>query len=168
MANEHSYLIDPHEGKFLALGGVGMVFKIDGDAVGRAFSIVEEPIEPGRLVPPHTHTREDEITYVLAGEIGVRVGGRDLVATAGSYVIKPRSIPHAYWNATREPARILEIFSPAGFEQYFGELAELLAQGTPPIDTLTRLRSKYGATSQGMEWVPELKAKYGLKLLGEA
>ena len=31
------------------------------------------------------------------------------------------------WNAGDEPARLLELISPAGFEHYFRELAPLLA-----------------------------------------
>ena len=40
--------------------------------------------------------------------------------------------PHAFWNAGDEPARLLELISPAGFEHYFRELAPLLA--TPERD----------------------------------
>jgi len=38
----------------------------------------------------------------------------------------PRCPPH-FWNAGDEPARLLELISPAGFENYFRELAPLLA-----------------------------------------
>lgn len=32
---------------------------------------------------------------------------------------------HAFWNAGDEPARILEVISPAGFERFFEELADI-------------------------------------------
>ena len=47
--------------------------------------IVEHPLDPGRLIPPHIHYREDELSYVVRGEIGVRIGDRDYVAGPGSY-----------------------------------------------------------------------------------
>jgi hypothetical protein len=36
-------------------------------------------------------------------------------------------VPHTFWNAGDEPARLLELISPAGFENYFRELAPLLS-----------------------------------------
>ncbi len=36
--------------------------------------MVEHPIEPGRLVRPRMHTREDEFSFVFEGEVGVRIG----------------------------------------------------------------------------------------------
>jgi hypothetical protein len=38
------------------------------------FSIVEHPIDPGRMVHPHVHAHEDEFSYILEGKIGARVG----------------------------------------------------------------------------------------------
>jgi quercetin dioxygenase-like cupin family protein len=86
------------------------------------FSIVERPIDPGRMVHPHVHPHEDEFSYILEGEIGARVGDEVLQATIGSYVFKPRGLPHTFWNATTKPARLLELISPAGFEKYLGKL----------------------------------------------
>lgn len=40
--------------------------------------------------------------------------------------------PHAFWNATDEPARLLEVITPAGFEGYFLRLGEVLRPGTAP------------------------------------
>ena len=45
----------------------------------------------------------------------------------GDLLFKPRGVAHAFWNAGDEPARLLELISPAGFENYFRELAPLLA-----------------------------------------
>jgi uncharacterized cupin superfamily protein len=51
-----------------------VVFKLSGVDTGGAFAVVEDPIEPGRLVLPHFHLHEDEYSYVLEGTIGARVG----------------------------------------------------------------------------------------------
>jgi hypothetical protein len=50
----------------------------------------------------------------------------------GTLVIKPRGIQHCFWNAGSAPARLLEIITPAGLEQYFEELASLVSSGGPP------------------------------------
>ena len=105
---------------------------------------------------------------MLEGEIGARIGDQVLVATPGCYILKPRGILHTVWNAGTKRARYIEIISPAGFEQFFAEIAELFqGDGPPDFEKLTNLASKYGTTID-MTWVPELTAKYNLKLMGEA
>src|SRR5215469_3743468 len=84
-------VIQPREGKAVSLGGFGAIFKISGDSSEGRFSIVEHPIDPGRMVHPHVHAHEDEFSYILEGEIGARVGDEVLQATTGSYVFKPRA-----------------------------------------------------------------------------
>jgi hypothetical protein len=106
------------------------------------------------------------LTYVVAGKIGARVGDQDVEAPAGSYLMKPRGIPHAFWNATSEPAHIIEIIYPAGFEQYFAELARLYVRQAD-FSEMTELARGYGL-SYLMDWVPELTAKYHVRLLDHA
>src|SRR5215470_12640866 len=73
---------------------------------------MEVEIPAHTLVKPHTHTREDEFSLILEGTVGVRVGDRELTAGPGSYLVKPRHTPHAMWNATSAPARVIEILAP--------------------------------------------------------
>ena len=169
MATELKIVVEAGEGESVSLGGVGVEFKIPADMTGGSFSIVEHPLDPGRLIPPHIHYAEDEFSYVLSGEIGVRIGDRDYVAEPGSYVFKPRNIPHTFWNAGPGPARLIEIISPAGFENFFAELAEL-AESCPPEEFAERraeLARGYDHYFVHPEWVQELESKHGLKMIGE-
>jgi len=169
MTTEQKIVVEAGEGASVSLGGVGVDFKIPAGMTDGAFAIVEHPLEPGRLIPPHIHYREDELSYVISGEIGVRIGDRDYVAGPGSYVFKPRGIPHTFWNAGPEPAHLLEVIWPAGFEQFFAELGELVA--TCPPEELPERRAEIARAYDHHfvcdEWVPELKARHGLRLLGE-
>jgi quercetin dioxygenase-like cupin family protein len=149
-------------------GGFGVIFKIYGHETGGLLAVVEHPVSPRVLITPHVHEREDEYSYVLEGTIGARIGGRDLEAPAGSYILKPRGIPHAFWNPTDKPARILEMISPAGFEKYFEEIGELIrafddqsAQVLPEerVQRLTRLADRFGLRYLP-EWVPEIERKH--------
>jgi len=63
---------------------------------------------------------------VTKGEIGFRSGDREVVLGSGGYITKPRGEMHAMWNAGPVPARMIEIISPAGFENFFHELAEMI------------------------------------------
>lgn len=156
-------LIRPGEGAELALGGLGIINKLSGEDTNGGFAIVEHPIAPGALAaPPHTHSIEDEYSLVLEGEIGVRIGGDEFRATPGTYVLKPRGVPHTFWNAGEEPARILEIISPAGFESYFGEVAAVLSTGgEADFGKIMEIAGRYGLTMH-MEQVPELLERHGL------
>lgn len=92
MAVEGSDLlvVRPGEGKSVERGGLGVDFKIWGAATAGALSIVEHPMQPHRLVPPHVHESEDELSYVLEGTFGVRIGDVEAEAGPGTYVYKPK------------------------------------------------------------------------------
>src|ERR671935_2066498 len=122
------HTLGPEEGEPVNLLALGVRFMVDGETTGGAFSLVEHPLPPRALgAPLHTHRNEDEYSYVLEGRVGVQLGDDVIEAGPGELVFKPRGVPHAFWNAGDEPARLLELISPAGFENYFRELAPLLA-----------------------------------------
>lgn len=122
------HVLGPQEGESVNLFALGVRFMVDGEATGGAFSLVEHPLPPRALgAPVHTHRNEDEYSYVLEGRIGVQLGDEVLEAGPGDLLFKPRGVAHAFWNASDEPARLLELISPAGFENYFREMAPLLA-----------------------------------------
>src|SRR6478672_5554618 len=78
-----------------------------------AFCLVEATLAPGNEPPPHLHTREDELFYVLEGEFDVHVGKEAFKVETGECVFLPRFTPHAF--VIRSPwLRVLALFSPAG------------------------------------------------------
>jgi mannose-6-phosphate isomerase-like protein (cupin superfamily) len=158
-------VLSPKEGETVWLRKLGIRFMIGGDASGGTFALVEHPIGPRALAAPmHTHEREDEYTYVLEGEVGFQIGEEVLLARSGDLVFKPRGVPHAFWNATDEPARALEIISPAGFERYFAELAPLFPPANEgPLDqeAVGAVREKYGL-EMDMGSIPVLAERHGL------
>jgi mannose-6-phosphate isomerase-like protein (cupin superfamily) len=119
-------VVGPQDGKSGSLGGIGVRFMIDGADAGERFSLVEHPMPPRALAAPlDRHTREDEYSFVIEGRMGALLGDEVLTAQPGDMVFKPREQWHTFWNAGDEPARILEIISPAGFEHFFDELVDL-------------------------------------------
>jgi quercetin dioxygenase-like cupin family protein len=139
-----------------------MVFKLWGQDTGGALSIVEHPFPVGALVPPHTHTREDEYSIVTRGQIGFRSGEREVVLEAGGYITKPRGELHTMWNAGSSPARMIEVISPAGFEHFFRELAGMTAAVSPQLPDVMALASRYGLEFGQPDWLPELISRYHL------
>ena len=141
------------------------VFLLVGEDTGSHFALIEHNLAPGQLAAPiHTHQNEDEYSYVLEGEMSAMIGAEFFTSPAGSLIRKPRRIPHTFWNQGSRAAKILEIISPAGFEKYFDELAEIRSvPGVPDPARLAALRAKY-ALEVDLASVPILGEKYGVHL----
>jgi quercetin dioxygenase-like cupin family protein len=156
-------VVHPGEGRQGGLApGVGVVFKIDGVDSGGALSIVEHPFAVGALVPPHVHTREDEFSIVLEGEIGFRSEDQEVVLGAGGYIVKPRGEVHAMWNAGRVPARMIEVISPAGFEEFFREFVDMTDVGAPDRERIITLGDRYGLPFAQPNWLRDVIERYDL------
>jgi mannose-6-phosphate isomerase-like protein (cupin superfamily) len=135
-----------------------------GATTGGAFSLAEHPLPPRALgAPLHTHHNEDEYSYVLEGRVGLQLGPDELEAGPGDLVVKPRRVPHAFWNAGDEPARLLELISPAGFEHYFRELAPLLAAPDRDQAAIGELVTRYNLDID-FSTIPALAERHNLRL----
>ena len=156
-------VLGPHDGKAGRLGSIGVRFMIDGAESGGGFSLVEHPMPPRKLAAPlHRHRHEDEYSLVLEGRVGALLGDEVVYGEPGDLISKPRDQWHTFWNAGDQPARILEIISPAGFERYFDELIELLgAAGPPDPAEIASLGERYGLEFD-FDSVPQLVAAYGV------
>ncbi len=157
-------IIGPGEGRRLSLFEVTFRYGLESIHSGGALAMLEVVIPPGILVKPHRHANEDEYTLVLEGAVGVRVGDREAEASAGSYLVKPRSMPHAMWNTGDVAARVAEIVVPGGLEDYFEELAPILLRDDEAADAdYEALGRRYGITILD-DWVADLETRYGVKL----
>jgi mannose-6-phosphate isomerase-like protein (cupin superfamily) len=157
-------IVGPTDAQEGFLGSIGVRFMIDGSEAGERFSLVEHPMSERALAAPlHRHAREDEYSYVLQGRMGALLGDDVVEAGPGDLVHKPRNQWHTFWNAGDEPCRILEIISPAGFEQFFRELSDLGGAMNADPAELARLSERYALEMQP-ESVPELVQRFGLRV----
>jgi quercetin dioxygenase-like cupin family protein len=157
-------VVGPQDGKAGFLGSIGVRFMIDGDETGGGFSLVEHPMSPRALAAPlHRHTREDEYSYVLEGRVGALLGDEVLVGDLGDLIFKPRNQWHTFWNAGDEPARILEIIAPAGFERFFEELADMGGSVNADPEALAELSARHGLEMDPSS-IPGLLERFGLRL----
>ena len=160
-------IVGPKDGKAGFLGSIGVRFMTFGDETGERFSLVEHPMGPRALAAPlHRHTREDEYSYVVQGRMGALLGDEVVYAEAGDYVYKPRNQWHTFWNAGDEPCYILEIISPAGFEDFFEELSDMGGVANADPETLGELNERYGLEMQP-ESIPGLIERFGVVFPGE-
>jgi quercetin dioxygenase-like cupin family protein len=167
MATVAVKVVGPHDGKAGFLGSIGVRVMLDGEEAGERFSLVEHPMSARALAAPlHRHTREDEYSYVLEGRVGALLGDDVVIGGPGDLIFKPRNQWHTFWNAGDQPARILEIISPAGFERFFAELVELggLMQADP--QALADLCGRY-EVEVDPESVPGLMERFEVRFPGE-
>ena len=135
-----------------------------GDTGGGPAFVVHDMAPRSLGSPVHTHSREDEWSFVLDGEIGVQIGDDVSVARPGDLVLKPRGVPHAFWNAGDVPARFLEVITPGGFEEYFAALDEVFTAGGPPdLQRVVEVATRFGLDIDPAS-VPRLAQQHGLVL----
>ena len=118
--SDGTIVLEPGEGQTIEVPGHAVTFKAVGDATGGSYALLEVTII-GDGPPQHIHKTEEEAFYVLEGEVNVLVGERTIHGTPGSFVLIPRGTIHTFFKAGSEPAKLLAIFSPPGFEQFFVE-----------------------------------------------
>jgi quercetin dioxygenase-like cupin family protein len=158
-----THLVGAADGRQIRFLGLGTRSVVSAERTGGAFAVVEHDLAPRTLgAPMHAHEREDEISHVTAGRLGVQIGEEVLQATVGDTVLKPRGIAHAFWNPGDEPVRFLELITPPGFEHYFAEIEPILdVQGPPDFAALGAVMARYGL-SMDMDSMGRLIAEHGL------
>ena len=131
-ASHQPIVVPPGEGTGWQVLGEIMTRKIASGETGGAYAVVEEVTPPQGGPPLHCHRHEDELFYVLEGELDVQCGDRRFTASSGTVAVFPRDIPHTFHNRSATPSRVVVIIMPGGFEQLFcaGRCARA---GWPPV-----------------------------------
>ncbi len=115
--------------------GALLTIKATASQTGGRLWAKELLAERGMATPVHRHSREDEVFYVLEGEISVHVGEEVLQAREGDFVWAPRDVGHALC-VESALARVLVLSTPAGFEQFFFDTGQPATELiVPPTDT---------------------------------
>lgn len=116
---------------------------------GCEMGVFEMRVPPGSLVPPpHSHSANEELVYVLDGTLRYTVGGETRDLQLGEFMATPRGVVHAFSNPHAVDARALVINTPDIGPEYFREVAAIVNAGTP-LD-----RAKLMATMQRFGLVP--------------
>lgn len=124
---------------------------------GGAFCLVEATLAPGNEPPPHVHSREDELFYVLEGEFDVYVGKEAFKVQTGECIFLPRFKPHAF--VIRSPRlRMLTLFIPGGLEEAFRSMGSPAQKLDLPTGAMTYSQSDFKQTAQRL-------GEYGAHLL---
>ena len=136
--------------------GALMTFLATGEDTHGQFALIEAVGRRGNVPPPHIHHREDEIFYVLEGEIVFSVADRTIKGTPGTMIFLPRDVRHSF-TIESEQYRMLILVTPAGFEAWFREFSvPAPAMTLPPAN-----EPAYGEVQRMLEAAP----RYGLEFV---
>ena len=124
--------LGPDGGERLSWMGEPTMLKATGQDTGGLYAVAEIISTPEGLVPLHVHHREDEAFFVLDGEVTFSIGEDVFDAGPGGFAFGPRDVPHRY-TVRSARARMLMVFSPAGFEGFIRETSE----PSDSLDTVT-------------------------------
>lgn len=149
-------VLNAGDGRALWHLGALLVFKALGSETGNQFWALEGTADRSMAVPLHAHTLEEEIWYVIDGEIAFTVGEEVTVGGPGTYVRIPRGVPHTF-QVRSERARWFGIGIPGGLDQWFFETGIPAAaltlppppDGPPDVEALIASLTRYGTETLG-------------------
>jgi mannose-6-phosphate isomerase-like protein (cupin superfamily) len=113
-----------------------------GEETAGALYATDVYLSPGFGAPPHHQPTEEELWYLLEGELDVRIGTRAATIRAGSFAFIPRDTTHTFKNNAGAPVRLLAWNAPAGHERAFEAMRAKAAQG---ITAFPQLREVFRA-----------------------
>ena len=149
---------DPMLRHISIVGGTYTIL-MSGQQTGGRYCLIDMLVPPGGGPPPHRHDFEEMFT-ILDGEIELTFRGQPHRASAGSTVNIPANAPHAFKNKSDKPARMLCMCAPAGQEELFMAVGDLVASRTAPPPNLTEAERV-----ERIERAKALSAKYRTELL---
>ena len=92
----------PDSGRVLK--SLGVTHKLTSDQTGGAFYLCEAVFGPESGSPLHIHHNEDEVIYVLNGEIEIRLGQNNLHIPVGG-IVHLASTDCSTWRSSSGPSR---------------------------------------------------------------
>jgi quercetin dioxygenase-like cupin family protein len=110
--------------ELLFLGARCRVLADSASTDGRYGLVDMIEVPAGDMPPLHIHHAQDEGFLLLDGDLSLFLPGREIRLEPGEFVLAPRGVPHAY-QVGDAPARFLVLSTPAGFEEFVRDVAEL-------------------------------------------
>lgn len=141
---KNAAVIPAHEAYDMKVLGHDVKVKISSADSGGAYYVFEIYSPQGAFVPPHIHSREDEIIEVIEGEYEVILGDKVYTAKAGDTLHFARGVMHGFTQTGAGIGKTIWTVAPgASFEEFFNKLGALPA-GPPDPVKLGELFGEYG------------------------
>ncbi|NAS11135.1 cupin domain-containing protein [Poritiphilus flavus] len=136
-------VVRANEGTELRIFGNPQWQKVVGaDTDNQIFEWIDD-LSPGSGIPPHIHTKEDEIFRVLSGQVELMVDNKSTILGEGDMAYAPKNIVHSWKVIGDQKARMWVSAFPSGMEHMFKELNDL-PPGKPDFEEVVRISKTYG------------------------
>jgi mannose-6-phosphate isomerase-like protein (cupin superfamily) len=110
----------------------GLRLRVLAQSPNQPIAVTDNIVPPGFPGPVrHRHARMTDAFYVLEGELEFDLESERRVVGPGGFVLVPPGVAHTFANPRTAPARFLNIYQPAGNEQYLKEAVKRMAEGHP-------------------------------------
>ena len=154
-------LADPDDSKLrhVSVAGGTYTILVSGAQTNGRYCLIDMIVPPGGGPPPHRHDFEEMFT-ILEGEIELTFRGAAQRATTGSTVNVPANAPHSFKNTSDKPARLLCMCTPAGQDEFFMAVGDLVDSRTAPPPRLSPAER-----AERIQRAKALAAKYRTELL---
>ena len=150
---------DDPAARHVSVAGGTYTILVSGDQTGGRYSLIDMLVPSGGGPPPHRHDFEEMFT-ILEGEIELTFRGETHRAGAGATVNIPANAPHSFKNMSGRPARMLCMCTPAGQEEFFMSVGDIVDSRTAPPPKLSEAER-----AERMQRAKSLAAKYRTELL---
>ena len=147
-------VIQPGGGEAVWLLDELLVFKIGSVETGHSIGFIEVMTRSGGGPPLHLHHMQVEAFYVVEGELTVKVGTETRKISPGSFVLIPPSVAHSYRVESKEPAKLLSMYTPPTVLDYFREIGEAAPVKTLPPEELIPDLERY--VERGIRYSTEI------------
>ncbi len=115
---------------------------VGADTGNQVFEWIDD-LKPGSGIPPHIHTKEDEIFRVLQGQVELMVDGRTTVLLEGDMAYAPKNLVHSWKVVGDENAKMWVSAFPSGMEHMFQEFHNM-PPGPPDFKKVSAICETYG------------------------
>ena len=150
---------DNPKSRHVSVAGGTYTILVSGEETAGRYSLIDMLVPPGGGPPPHRHDFEEMFT-ILDGEIELTFRGEAYRASAGSTVNVPANAPHSFKNNSSKPARLLCMCTPAGQEEFFMAVGDIVDSRTAPPPNLSKAEQ-----AERMQRAKALSAQYRTELL---
>jgi quercetin dioxygenase-like cupin family protein len=159
--NNKLTLADPDDPKLrhVSVAGGTYTILVSGAQTNGRYCLIDMIVPPGGGPPPHRHDFEEMFT-ILEGEIELTFRGAAQRAMTGSTVNVPANAPHSFKNTSDKPARLLCMCTPAGQDEFFMAVGDLVGSRTAPPPRLSPAER-----AERIQRAKALAAKYRTELL---
>lgn len=142
MSNRYSFL-PPGAGESHDWEADHTFVKVSAAETGGAYALMEDNLKANFALGLHLHRHHAETFYILEGAVDFYIDGNWVRAEPGSCLHVPPGVPHACAVVDHQPARMLMIYQPAGFDQFLAELAEMTEAELADPAKMTALSERF-------------------------